>query len=450
MANKSDKHKRIIRQRIIVLLITLVICTALGFAAAIGISSLYSKVMSQRGASVPASQAAVTTAASSADAWYTAEEEASDSYADVPTEAVSEDAVSADAVDTDPEIESVIAGMSVEQKVSQLFVITPEALTGVDTVTSAGDATEAALKKNPVGGIIYFSQNIINPDQLTKMLGNMQTYSASIEGMPLFLCVDEEGGKVARVANNSSFDVTKFDDMATISANDTAAAYNVGETIGKYLSKYGFNVDFAPDADVLTNSANTVIGSRSFGSDPQEVADMSWQVACGLEDNNVTACFKHYPGHGGTDGDTHTGAVSSNETLDQMKADALVPFQNAVTSGANMIMASHVSCPLVTGDDTPACLSSVMITDVLRNQLGYTGIIITDSLSMGAITGSYSAGDAAVKAIEAGDDMLLMPSDYNEAYKAVLAAINSGDITEERINDSLRRILRVKLGKTGE
>ena len=451
MEKKSDKHKRIVRQRVTALLITLLVLTAVGVLAVIGISTLYGRYIAHKGPEVEIPAVPVATeAVPSTEDWYEAEEEASDDYADVPTEVVSEDAVSADEIETDPEIEAAISGMSLEQKVAQLFFITPEALTGVDNVTAAGDATAAALKKNPVGGIIYFAQNIVDPDQLTKMLGNMQTYSASADGIPLFLGVDEEGGKIARVAENKNFDVTKFDDMASISANDTAAAYNVGETIGKYLHDYGFNVDFAPVADVLLNPDNTVIGTRSFGSDPKTVADMSWQVASGLEDNGVTACFKHFPGHGGTDGDTHTGAVSSNETLDQMKSDTLVPFQNAVTSGANMIMVSHVSCPLVTGDDTPACLSSAMVTDVLRNDMGFNGIIITDSLQMGAITGNYSAGDAAVMAIQAGDDMLLMPDDYEKASKAVLDAVNAGTITEERINDSLRRILRVKLGKTGQ
>lgn len=449
MNKNSEKHKRIVRQRIISLLLTLLVLSIAGFLAGVGISALYGRIAAEKGSASAATVAAVATEpVTSTDEWYEASQEPSDEYADVPSEAVSEDSLSADEAEKDPEIESIIADMTLEQKIAQLFIITPEALTGIGTVTAAGDASRAALEEKPVGGIIYFAQNIKDPDQLKTMLGNMQSYSASINGIPLFLGVDEEGGSVTRIASNSSFDVTKFDDMGTISADDTAAAYNVGETIGKYLSEYGFNVDFAPVADVLTNPDNTVIGARSFGSDPQVVADMSWQVACGLEDSGVTACFKHFPGHGGTDGDTHTGAVSSDETLDEMKADSLVPFENAVTSGAHMIMASHVSCPAVTGDDTPACLSSVMITDVLRKDMGYSGIVITDSLSMGAVTGSYSSGEAAVMAIEAGSDILLMPEKYDEAYQALLDTVNSGTVTEERINESLRRILRVKLGKT--
>lgn len=447
--NKNEKHKKIVKQRVIALVVTLLILTGAGFGIGFGLSELFEKMQGSTATAQPVEASSVPAASEATDDWIDTGADSTEEYTEVSADAVSEDSASDNALDTDPEIESVIAGMSLEQKVAQMFVITPEALTGKTTVTAAGDATEAALKKKPVAGIIYFAQNIVDPDQTTEMLTNMQTYAAETEGIPVFLCVDEEGGKVARVAGNAKFDVQKFDDMGTLSSDDLSEAYNVGSTIGKYLKQYGFNVDFAPVADVLLNKDNTVIGSRSFGSDPKVCADMSWQVASGLEDSGVTACFKHFPGHGGTEGDSHTGAVSSNETLEEMKADTLVPFQNAVTSGANMIMVGHISCPDVTGDNTPASLSSVMVTDVLRNDLGYQGIVITDALSMGAITGSYSSSEAAVMAVNAGDDLLLMPDDYDEAYNAILDAVNSGEIDEERINDSLRRILRVKLGKTG-
>lgn len=447
--NKNEKHKKIVKQRVIALVVTLLILTGAGFGIGFGLSELFEKMQGSTATAQPVEASSVPVASEATDDWIDTGADSTEEYTEVSADAVSEDSASDNALDTDPEIESVIAGMSLEQKVAQMFVITPEALTGKTTVTAAGDATEAALKKKPVAGIIYFAQNIVDPDQTTEMLTNMQTYAAETEGIPVFLCVDEEGGKVARVAGNAKFDVQKFDDMGTLSSDDLSEAYNVGSTIGKYLKQYGFNVDFAPVADVLLNKDNTVIGSRSFGSDPKVCADMSWQVASGLEDSGVTACFKHFPGHGGTEGDSHTGAVSSNETLEEMKADTLVPFQNAVTSGANMIMVGHISCPDVTGDNTPASLSSVMVTDVLRNDLGYQGIVITDALSMGAITGSYSSSEAAVMAVNAGDDLLLMPDDYDEAYNAILDAVNSGEIDEERINDSLRRILRVKLGKTG-
>ncbi len=447
MSEKSDKHKKIVHQRVVAITVTLLVVTAIGAGIGLGLSKLADMIPAGNNNVVEATEAAVTEA-SSEDDWVDVSSDTAD-YSEASTE-VSADTVSDNTAETDPEIEAVISGMSIEQKVAQLFMITPEELTGVATVTAAGDSTEAALKEKPVGGIIYFAKNIADPDQLTKMLTNMQNFSAQTEGMQIFLAVDEEGGSVSRVASNKNFDVEKFDDMASVGeGGNLPDAYNVGNVIGSYLSGYGFNLDFAPVADVLTNPDNKVIGKRSFGSDPQLVADMSWQMASGLQDTGVTACFKHFPGQGGTDGDTHTGTVSSDETLDEMKQDMLIPFQNAVDSGALMIMASHVECPQITGDDTPASLSSVMITDVLRNDMGYNGIVITDSLQMQAVTDKYSPDEAAVMAIQAGDDMLLMPQDYDKAYQGIIDAVKAGTITEERINESLRRILKVKLGKTG-
>ncbi len=184
---------------------------------------------------------------------------------------------------SDQKIDTMISEMSLEEKVCQLFFITPESLTGTDVVTQAGDTTKACLEQYPVGGLIYFSQNIDTEKQLTSMISNSQSYSK----IPLFIGVDEEGGSlVARItANHPNFDVTTFPDMAEIGASgDPSKAYEVGSTIGSYLSDYGFNLDFAPVADVLINPENTAIGSRSFGSDPSVVSEMVKEEVLGLHD----------------------------------------------------------------------------------------------------------------------------------------------------------------------
>ena len=154
---------------------------------------------------------------------------------------------------------------------------------------------------------------------------------------------------------------------------------------------------------------------------------------------------KHFPGQGATAGDSHDGAVSTDKSLDDLLANELVPFQQAVNNGASFVMVGHISAPAVTGDDTPASLSSVMVTDVLRNQLGFHGVVITDAMNMGAVTGTYSSADAAVTAIQAGVDMILMPQDYETAYNGLLQAVQDGTITEERIDESVERIVKVKL-----
>lgn len=339
-----------------------------------------------------------------------------------------------------------VAGMTLEDKIAQMFMITPDQLTGFSGVTAAGDTTKEFYNTRPVGGIVYMSENLKDKEQTAAMLTNMQTIAADRIGLPVFLGVDEEGGSVARIAGNSAFGVTDVGDMSAIGATgDAQNAYNAGSVIGTYLKELGFNVDFAPVADVLTNPDNTVIGNRSFGSDSQLVADMVASELQGLSEQGVYGTVKHFPGHGGTAEDSHKGAAVSEKTLEELKAEELVPFQRAVDSGAAFIMAGHISLPNITGDNTPASLSPALITDVLRGEMGYTGIIITDAMNMGAITDSYNSDQAAVQAVLAGVDMILMPADYETAYNGILTAVNEGTITEERINESVIRIVKLKL-----
>ena len=338
-----------------------------------------------------------------------------------------------------------VSGMTLEDKIAQLFVVTPDALTGYTDVTAAGNTTKEAYGKRPVGGLIYMSGNLKDYEQTATMLTNMQTIATERTGLPAFLCVDEEGGSVARIAGNDGFEVTDVGKMSAIGATgDSQNAYNAGNVIGTYLKDIGFNVDFAPVADVLTNADNSVIGDRSFGTDSQLVADMVVAELKGLSDAGINGTVKHFPGHGATSEDSHDGAAVSERTLEELVATELVPFQSAIDFDAHFVMVGHIAVPNVTGDNTPASLSAAMITDVLRTQMGYNGIVITDAMNMGAITENYSSGEAAVAAIQAGADMILMPEDYEEAYNAVLEAVNNGTISEQRINESVVRIVKVK------
>lgn len=339
-----------------------------------------------------------------------------------------------------------ISGMSLEDKIAQMFMITPEALTGYSSVTAAGDTTKEAYNSRPVGGIIYMQENLLGTDQTTEMLTNMQNIAKDRTNLPAFLGVDEEGGSVTRIARNSAFGVTDVGNMSDIGATgDVQNAYDAGVTIGTYLKSLGFNVDFAPVADVLTNPENTVIGTRAFSSDAQMVAGMVSSELEGLKSQGIYGAVKHFPGHGGTSGDSHDGAVTLEKTLEELTAEELIPFQAAVDAGVSFVMVGHISLPNVIGDTTPASLSQMAVTAILREQLGYQGIVITDGMNMGAITGSYTADQAAVMAVNAGVDMILMPQDYQTAYDGLLAAVRDGTIAEERINESLVRIIKVKL-----
>ena len=335
-------------------------------------------------------------------------------------------------------IDAAIEVMPLEDKVAGLFVVTPEAITGVDIAVQAGDGTKDALNQYAVGGLVYFGQNIRSEEQLTEMLANTAAYSR----YPLFLAVDEEGGSVSRVADAGlAENIGSAQDIG--SGADPSLAYEAGVNVATYLHTYGFNLDFAPVADIH-NTDGSIIGNRAYGSDSAIVSSMAVSMLQGLEDNGVSACLKHFPGIGSSTEDTHTGMAVSNRTLDEFRAEEFVVFKNGIDAGVDFIMVSHLSVPAITGDNTPCTLSPVVVTDLLREELGYEGVVITDAMNMEAISTYYGADEAAILALKAGCDMILMPDDFELAYQGVLAAVQNGTISEERINDSLRRIYRIK------
>lgn len=340
----------------------------------------------------------------------------------------------------------IIDGMTLEQKAAQLFVVTPEAITGVDTATLATEATRAALEAYPVGGIVYFQKNLVNEQQTRDMLANTQAYAREVTGLPAFLCVDEEGGTVSRIGGNPGFAVTNVGDMCDVGAlGDTDYARNIAANIGSYLRDLGFNVDFAPDADIANNPASDTMALRSFGSSAAAVSPMVKAQVEGFLSSDMLCAAKHFPGIGGAEGDSHDTSIYSSKTVDEMAQEELLPFQAAMDADVPFIMVGHLSTPQATGNDLPASVSSAIVTDLLRGRLGYDGIVITDSLAMGAVNERYAPSEAAVAALEAGVDMVLMPADLTSAYQGVLDAVASGRLSEERIDDSLERIVRTKL-----
>ncbi len=330
--------------------------------------------------------------------------------------------------------------MTLREKIYQMFFVTPEGLTGYDTVTAAGDVTKQAIKTYPVGGIIYFASNLQNQEQTQQMIENTQSYSK----IPLFIGVDEEGGIVSRLGSNPEMGVTAFANMADYgSAGDPEAVYDVGATLGKELKQLGFNLDFAPVCDIVTNPNNTEIGPRSFSSDPQVAATMVPKLVQGLQDNGVASSLKHFPGHGSTSADSHSGLSSTDRTFDELRQAELIPFEAGIQAGAQFVMVSHMSVPSINEDNTPCDLSPAII-GLLRDELEYTGIVITDSHAMGAITQYYTASEAALAAVNAGVDMILMPNHLEEAAVSVMRAVEDGQIPESRIDESVLRILTAK------
>ena len=327
-------------------------------------------------------------------------------------------------------VDERIGAMTLEQKVAQLFIVTPEALVeGVSQVTQAGDMTREGVTAHPVGGIVYFAQNLLDPEQTTTMLANVKQFYADAGNVAPFIAVDEEGGTVVRVADNEAFGAQDVGDASALgSAGDTEAAKRAAEQIADYLMPLGFNLDFAPVADVVDPLRSDTMGLRSFSSDAAVAADMVRAEVEGFRDKKMLCCAKHFPGIGAAAGDSHEGAITIEATNEELETVDLVPFRAAIEAGVPMIMVGHVSLPNIVGDSTPAPLSSAVVQGMLRDSLGYTGIIVTDSLSMGAITDYYTPAEAAVAALKAGCDIPLMPERLDEAYQGVLSAVQAGEL----------------------
>ena len=203
-------------------------------------------------------------------------------------------------------------------------------------------------------------------------------------------------------------------------------------------------------ADVLTNPSNTVVSRRSFGSEPELVADMVAAEVRGLGENSIRSALKHFPGHGATAEDSHEGFAYANRSLEQLRSCELLPVQAGIDAGADFVMVGHLCYPQIDESGEPASISSWAVTQLLKEEMGFTGVAITDAMNMGAIANHYSSAEAAVRAVQAGIDMILMPADFISAYNGVLEAVNNGSISQERLNDALTRILTVKLEGQGD
>ena len=325
------------------------------------------------------------------------------------------------------EVEAALASMTLREKVGQLFAVRPEAL---DFEQRSGGmkltcSMREHLRSYPVGGIVLFATNISSQSQMTALIRDFQRSA----GNSLLVAVDEEGGPVARLANSSAFDLPKFPSASAI---------------GGYLKHYGFNLDLAPVADVNSNPLNPVIGRRAFSSDPDVTAGMVRAAVQGFHEAGMLCTLKHFPGHGDTLEDSHAGTATSTKTWEEMKAVELLPFEAGIAAGVDVVMAAHITTPNATEDGLPASLSYTMLTERLRGELGFTGVICTDGLGMKAITDHYSPAEATIAALDAGADLLLLPADLQEAFDGVVAAVESGRISEERLDESVRRILTLK------
>ena len=335
-------------------------------------------------------------------------------------------------IDKDELLEKVnnkLNSMSLDEKIAQLFVV---AWRDSDTY----DDLYGLFRDKKLGGFILFKENMSTYDKTKTLISNLQAYN----DIPLIISMDQEGGLVQRLKYLKDVKVTDIPYMYYLGkTKDENLAYQVGKVMARELRTIGVNVVFSPDIDIYSNPKNTVIGKRSFGSDYLLVNKMAGSLAKGLEETGVIPTYKHFPGHGDTDVDSHVDLPIIEKNYEELKDLELQTFSYAVNNNAKLIMVGHIALPNITGDNTPASLSKVLITDILKNDLNYNGLVITDALNMKALTDNYTQEEIIVKAIEAGVDILLMPEDIEKSLECV-----KSNISEERINESVKKILMFK------
>nr|WP_304218183.1 beta-N-acetylhexosaminidase [Fredinandcohnia onubensis] len=324
--------------------------------------------------------------------------------------------------------------LSLDEKIGQLI------FAGISG-TKMSQNMNQLITKYQVGGIIFNGDNLVSPKQTVNYLNQIK--QANEGNIPLFIGVDQEGGRISKLPGGlinfpTNLEIGKI--------NDPTLSYEIGKTLGNELNAFGFNVDFAPVLDVNSNPDNPVIGNRSFSSNPEIVSSLGIQTMKGLQSQSIISAVKHFPGHGDTHVDSHLELPKVEKTREELESLEFIPFHKAIKEGADMVMVGHILVPAL--DKTyPSSMSKTIITDILRNDLGFNGVVITDDFFMKAITNDYDIGEAAVQSIKAGSDIIMVAHDYNsvvQVHNAIKKAVENGEIPEKRIDESVARILQLK------
>lgn len=341
---------------------------------------------------------------------------------------------SAPVKESDP-ITLKLAKMTLEEKVGQMLLV------GIEGTVLDAQA-KRMITEDKIGGIILYKDNIKSLKGMVQLINSLKK-SNSGNPAPLFMSVDQEGGKVSRMPKEYS---AMYSNGTVGSLNNANAAEMMGRLLARVVSSAGFNMNFAPVLDIHSNPKNPVIGDRSFGNSASQVTTLGIAEMKGMESEQVIPVIKHFPGHGDTSVDSHLDLPVVNKTADQLATLEWIPFQNAIKEGVDAVMVAHILYPQL-DPDKPSSLSRVITTDFLRDQMGYQGLVITDDLTMGAIMKNYDLATAAVEAINAGSDVLLVAHGYDNEKRvreAILEHIKNGKLQEARIDESVYRILALK------
>lgn len=332
-------------------------------------------------------------------------------------------------------IKEQIKNMTLDEKIGQLFIL------GLDGY-EINDNTIDLIKNKYIGGVIIYSKNVKNTNQLLDLVNSLKSVN-SVNKIPLLLSIDEEGGRVSRMPDI-------FEDFPTNKEigkiNNKSFSYNIGSAIAKEIKSFGFNMNFSPVLDINSNIKNPVIGDRSFGSNEIKVSELGIQTMKGIKSQNVIPVIKHFPGHGDTSVDSHIGLPKVNKNLNELKSFELIPFNEAIKNGADVVMIAHILLPNI-DDKNPSSLSKDIVTNLLRNELNFKGVVITDDLTMGAIINNYTLEEASIKSLNAGTDILLVAHGYDNAIntiECIKKEVEAGRISEKRIDESVCRILSLK------
>jgi beta-N-acetylhexosaminidase len=337
-------------------------------------------------------------------------------------------------IEKDP-IAEQIKDMSLDEKLGQMQIV------GIEGY-KIDDGAKQMIQELYVGGFILFGKNIESTEQLLELNNSLKSANA-VNKIPLFISVDEEGGRVTRIPN-TIINLPTNKDIGKL--NNEEFSYEIGMLLAEKVKAFGFNMNFAPVLDINSNPKNPVIGDRAFGSKPEVVRDMGVQTMTGISFGGVIPVVKHFPGHGDTAVDSHVGLPSVETDLERLNSFELIPFEAAINKGAECVMVAHILLPKIDAEN-PASLSTATITDILRKQLNFDGVVITDDVTMGAIMKNYDLAAAAVQAVKAGNDIVLVAHKYENALttmKSLKEAVQAGEITEQRIDQSVYRILKLK------
>lgn len=351
-----------------------------------------------------------------------------------PNPVVDHISVVTDAVEAVVQENLIISEMTLKEKIGQMI------FAGVKG-TDFSNETKQLVSMDKIGGLIFYKNNLKDVNETTTLLNAIKKESEK-EKFPLFLGVDQEGGRISRLPGLSRLPTNK--EIGKL--NDPSYSYKIGIHLGEEMNAFGFNLDFAPVLDVNSNPKNPVIGDRSFGNDVDIVSELGIQTMKGIQSQNVISVVKHFPGHGDTAVDSHLELPIMEKSLEDLQKLELIPFKQAIEEGADVVMVAHILLSEI-DPEFPSSMSHEIITGILRDRLQFDGVVMTDDMTMNAIIDNHEIGQAAVDAVKAGNDIVLIAHDYDNVLKAMEAiekSVNDGEISEERINESVHRILALK------